>query len=388
MFDRGGAVVAFYHLWLRTSDGRAVELVREAQSEQDIRRWAETQQLLVLSIRPVESSGSRPIRIVAEEADQLLQEISQARIAELPLPEALEAAAEATENAKLEAALRQIATACRSGDSPERAIRDVVLPERLRDMLSAAVAADCPPAVLAELLEALAWRRRLRRAVWSALFYPAFTAVAAVLIGCVVAMYIIKFSFWQELGLMNYGRQLSYLLGVTRPVVILTLVGSLVILRLGVKPSTYEWLLVSAPLFGEIYLGAILVPWLRVIGRLLSAGVPVERALDLAGRLAGSALAENGSRLVTAKMQSGVTLGSSLSEWYALPRSCTAFIRWGEAVGQVEEGILQAALYLTGRTQLAAQTVPYVATPVYLIVFTTIALQPFILAFGVIRVIS
>ncbi|GIW96164.1 MAG: hypothetical protein KatS3mg110_4205 [Pirellulaceae bacterium] len=355
--------MAYYRCSLRTPDGRTVELELEAIDEHDLRsrlaeRWDE-----VLCIQKLEELRPGPDQLSSWQSHQLVSELAAGQAARLPADQVLEAAACAVSDARLAAVLKRAAEDCRQGTPLGQVLTGVRMPARYRAYLVAALETPQPAEVFLELLSGLVWRQRLRRQLLAALAYPLLSLLVVTFLTVII---VATLDAWMRFLEISAARSMPLQVLLVQSTSFILTCGVLVLLRGTLRRSAWEWLVLSSPVFGEIYEGALFVPWLRMMATLVQAGLPADQAIRTAGQLSGSGILEANIEPCIQSVRRGMPLGEALSQCYALPRTVLTFIRWSEERHCLEQGFIHAANYLTGKVELAARRVPVIVAPIAL----------------------
>jgi type IV pilus assembly protein PilC len=132
----------------------------------------------------------------------------------------------------------------------------------------------------------------------------------------------------------------------------------------------------SLPVFGKVTRGLAASKLCRALGATLGAGVPVNRALTLAGGACGNAVLQDAVERARLDVLRGDTLTGALSATRQFPPVAMQMLAVGEASGQTEEQLDKVADFLEGDAETAVkQSVKLLGVLVLLLVAYQIGSQ-------------
>lgn len=207
---------------------------------------------------------------------------------------------------------------------------------------------------VAEYLELFA---ELRGRITSALAYPAFLLVAGVLVTIFLMLFIVpRFqSLFDRLEDAGTGLPfITQLLLNTRLVMINQ--GWLILLVLGgIIYAVYQFFhtaqgkqffdrfILKIPQMGDIVRQSAVSRFCRILGTLLSNGVPLLRSLEISGRSTGNVLLEKAIIESAQNVSSGETLSKPLGASGLIPSATMAMIRIAEESNTLDQVLLKVA---------------------------------------------
>jgi type II secretory pathway component PulF len=232
------------------------------------------------------------------------------------------------------------------GRSFSQALRDFprVFTPLYINMVGAGEASGALPDILMRVVKHLMQEKSLRDRVSQALIYPAFLALA----GCGLIVIFITFMVPQLTGFMQQT-------GGTLPaptrvllsmhdlitgywwLVILVALGILVGFRAFVRSEegrlSWDRFRLNIPGYGRIRQHQYYAQFARTLGTLMENGVPLLRALDLVGEIAGNSFLEAKLREVRKAVIDGANLSSALAREKLFPELFTDMMSVGEQTG-------------------------------------------------------
>jgi len=342
---------------------------------------------LVLSVRPAGRKrvlsraklGARDLEMFCRRAQALLG-------AGVTAQEALEVLARESEKPALRAALARVSESVRSGFSLSAAMkaRPDVFPPTLSATVAAAEEAGALPEAFRRLASHYAREAAFRDRVKQAMTYPAIVAGLAVLVtagmfGFVVPRFAVLLA---QSGVplpgitratLELSRKVPQILGVLLGLVLAAFVLSGLV-RSSVRLSlVWERVLFRVPVLGRIALRAGAARLCRTLALMLETGIPVPRALEVAGRTAGL----ESFRQAASRAESVVRAGGRLAKGLESPLFPAAVLKMaavGEASGNLSGMISEAAALMEMEVDaLLGRLPPILETSMLLVVGGNVA---------------
>lgn len=232
------------------------------------------------------------------------------------------------------------------GRSFSQALRDFprVFPAIYVNLIAAGEASGALPDILKRLVEHLMQAKNLRDRVQQALIYPAFLAVA----GAALMVIFITFMVPQLTGFMSQnGGALPLptriLVGIHHIITgywwlgLTITVGFVVAFRAFVRSDegrvTVDRLRLAMPGFGRVIRHRHYAQFSRTLGTLMENGVPLLKALDLVGEIAGNRYIETRLADVRKAVIDGAHLSNALAATKLFPELFTDMMAVGEQTG-------------------------------------------------------
>ena len=220
---------------------------------------------------------------------------------------------------------------------------------------------------------------KLRSKIQGALWYPAAVVVIAVLVITVIMVFVIpKLSkiftqAGQELpaltktviGISQWMTQYWYFyIGVM--IVVPVLLRSYYQTKEG--RETIDYILIDLPLMGELIQKASIARVGRTLSTLLTAGVRILDALDIAAGTAGNAAIEKVMLNAKDYISRGKTLAEPLSKSKYMPSMVVQMVSVGEQTGNIDQMLARLADFYESEVEIVAETLTSLIEPILLVV--------------------
>jgi type II secretory pathway component PulF len=217
--------------------------------------------------------------------------------------------------------------------------------------------------VLKSLAEVCERDYKARKEVLSALLYPAFLMVAAFLLPPAATWYTKGFfAYLKDV----FGSVATFALPVGVVVVLLYLLRS--------APATYDRLKLGLPLVGKLLSQLAYARFSRSLAALISGGVEMKAALQLAIAALGNRYLESRCAPATAALSRGETLAQCLIAAEIFPPDLIQRVVIGERAGQLDKTLDKAAEYYDFEAQRSLKTlVQVLPVLVFLLVAVRVA---------------
>lgn len=207
---------------------------------------------------------------------------------------------------------------------------------------------------VAEYLELFA---ELRGRITSALAYPAFLLVAGVLVTIFLMLFIVpRFqSLFDRLEDAGTGLPLVTQLLLNARLVMLNQGWLILLVLFGIGYGIYQFaqsqrgkvffdrLILQVPQLGDIVRQSAVSRFCRILGTLLSNGVPLLRSLEISGKSTGNVLLEKAIVESAANVSSGETLSKPLGASGLIPSATMAMIRIAEESNTLDQVLLKVS---------------------------------------------
>src|SRR5438093_13279311 len=132
--------------------------------------------------------------------------------------------------------------------------------------------------------------------------------------------------------------------------------------------TTIDRIIVTAPIFGPIFLMTIMSRFSRVLSALLASGIPIVRALDIVRGVLGNKVVE----VEIDRMRDGVVAGQGLAEWLRgspiIPPLVVEMVAVGEEAGASADMLLRVSRYYDQDVDYAVKNLSTAIEPVLLII--------------------
>lgn len=295
--------------------------------------------------------GARELAVFTRQLGTLLK-------AGMPLLKALEALARQQRNEKFRSVVESLADGIKTGDTLSAAMaRHPRVFDRLYlSMIKAGEAGGVLDTVLDRLARFQEKSLHVRGKVASAMVYPAVVlGVAGVILAGLLLFVVPKFQ--QIFADLLKGAPLPPL---TRAVLavsdairhqallvaglaVAAWIGFRIFRRTETGARVVDTLVVKLPLFGDLFLKAIIARFGRTLGTLLSSGVPILPALLITRDTCGNARVASAIMRVHDRVKEGAPVARPLEATRVFPPMVTSMIEVGEHSGQLPEMLNKVA---------------------------------------------
>ena len=197
---------------------------------------------------------------------------------------------------------------------------------------------------------------KIRATIVAAMVYPAIISLVAGGIMAILMVWVVP-KFQEVFFTMLKGKPLPWLTQVVVGIAdairkhILAVVAVLAVLfvlgwlfkrsRFGTK--VLHWLLLHAPVVGDLFLKASIARFTRTFGTLLSSGVPILQALIITRDTSGNVHIANAINVVHDRVKEGDNVAKPLESTHIFPGMVTSMIEVGEETGALPEMLVRVA---------------------------------------------
>jgi len=233
---------------------------------------------------------------------------------------------------------------------------------------------------LSELSSSLEKERNLRAKVKSAMIYPAIVFFATIVLGLVIAFFILPKLTPLFLGL-NIAlpwttRALIWIANFVDNFGLITLVAAIVVvlllrwsLRLSAMVPISHWVTLHLPAFGRMSAKLNLARLAGTMGLLLKSGVRIDEAITVTQKTIGNYYFKQSLARAAADLDGGAKLSESLAKNPALfPPLFTRLIGVGEVSGQFEETFFYLAEFYEEEVDAEAKRLSTALEPILLLI--------------------
>ena len=341
---------------LGTESGEVIEEVHVADSESKLRRELEAKGLYILSLSRrgslswsvFASRGRR--RLKTREFLVFNQELAALLRAGLPLVQSLDILRQRVEDSSLTATLDDVHDRVRAGAALSEAFeaQGEMIPGMYTASLLAGEKSGGLEEVIRRYVDYVKVLTAVKRKTVSAMVYPALLlGLSSVVVAIIVLFVVPQFEGFYR----DFGRDLPI---ATRVIVGLSsfLRSSWLFLALGVggaiaaarrwmkQPDSatmlHRWIL-KVPVVGTIAGRFATSQFTRTLATLLSGGIPLVNALDVAAHALGNRFVAAQLTLVGQRVREGEPLAAALDERRIFPAVAIKMVEVGESTGALEE---------------------------------------------------
>lgn len=376
--------------------GRAKKGVRDADNAKVLRALLRKDGILATSIEEESVARTRTARevdlkrffqrVTASDLALLTRQLATLLHSGVPLVEALSALIEQVENTQLKSALTQTRDKVNEGTSFADALKaHPKLFETLYvNMVAAGEASGTLDVVLARLADHLDAQAQLRGKVMGALFYPAFMfvfgigVIALMMVVVVPKVTAIFADFEQALPwntrLLIFVSDLfvNYwwaLLGLAA----LGVVSFVRWIRTPRGRSAWDTRMLSVPIVGKLQTMIAVARFSRTLATLLSSGVSLLTALDIARNVLGNVELMRVVEEARASIREGESIAAPLKRSGRFPPIVIHMIAIGERSGELEAMLHHVATAYDNQISVRLQTLTSMLEPIMIVLMGTMA---------------
>ncbi len=349
----------------RSLDGKTTRGSISADSRHDAISELRQRSLYPLTIKDSKAQGAsvwewlRPKRVSAEVLSSHLTQLADLLENGVALLESLEVLAKESTHQRLGKTFTEVKNLVAEGVSFEDALAK--FPHQFPDICVSIVRAGAEGGFIEDALrrvsEYLERQAELKGRITSALAYPAFLIVAGVLVTVFLMLFIVP--RFQQLfdRLVESGTGLPAITQIllTTRLILLNQGWLILLILVGIgfavhkaaqsawgKAMIDRWVL-RLPLLGDIVRQSAVSRFCRILGTLLSNGVPLLRALEISSKSIGNKLLEQAIVDSAKNVSAGESLSKPLSASGLIPAATMAMIRIAEESNSLDKVLLKIA---------------------------------------------
>ena len=306
----------------------------------------------------------------------------------LPLVQCLDILAKESPNMSLRKILNSVKESVEAGTTLAEAMKKhpKVFSDLYVNMVAAGEVGGILDTVLNRLAVTIEKAAALKRQIKSAMLYPLITLTVAVAVVAVLMIFVIpQFgALFKDMGaqlpaltlyvmnISNWIANVSHLLimGVSIAAVI---VGKIAMDR---NPKTqmllhrfYIWL----PALGDVIRKSAVASFTRILGTLISSGVPIMDGLDIVARVAGNRVVEAELKRVKQAISEGKTLSEPLRQSKVFPPMVVQMIGVGEQTGALDAMLQKIADFYEQEVDESVETLTGLLEPAIMIFLAIVA---------------
>lgn len=351
----------------RDKDGKMVEGVLAAPSSRDVLAQLRKMNLVAVNVAESTARGGGiqdllvrwgltskrpPVRLKGDDFVVFTRQLSTMISAGIPLLESLEILAEQATDKGFKLTLEEVVADIRSGADLSAALgrHPRVFTHIYVSMVKSGEASGKLDEILVRLAEYQEASAELKREIRAAMTYPVISLVMVV--GIASFLLIVIVPKFEEMFKTMLGAQLPMITQVVMgfslflKAHILPIVGALAAaataLVLYVKKSVkgrrqWDWLKISAPIFGPLAHKVCISRFSRTFGTLIQSGVPILGALEIVANTVGNVLVEEDIVKAKEAVRQGEQLAAPLAKSKNFPLMVTRMIAVGEKTGALEK---------------------------------------------------
>ena len=298
----------------------------------------------------------------------------------LPLSDSLVVLQKQTENKRLQEIITDISSDIDGGSTFAGALsKHEVFSTAYVNVVKAGEASGTLDKVLLKLADNLEKEREFTGKIKGALIYPAVIVVAMIFVAAIILIFVVpKLSeVYKDIGIAlplptriliamsEFSIRFWWLL------VILGVAGFYV---LGKYRKTEDGgllidkLLLKVPVFGKLNRDSSLTEFIRTLGVLVGAGVPILESLKIAGSTATNATHREAAKNVAALVEKGTTLSNALGKFEEFPPIVSQMSSVGEETGKMDDVLEKVAHFFELEVEQQVKNLTTALEPIIMVV--------------------
>lgn len=374
------------------ADGKEKKGSIVAETREDAARSLKDQGLLPMSIgkqsaldKDINFSFGKKKGVKVRDLSVFCRQFSSIIKAGVNVINALSMMSEQTENKKLKAAIKNVQSNVEKGETLSRAMRSEgdIFPSLLVSMVAAGEASGSLETAIERMAIQFEKDAKISGMVKKAMIYPIILIV--VMIGVVIAMMMfvipnfmdmfegldaeMPFMTVMVINMSNFILDKWWLL-------ILIVAGIVFAYKSYYKTDAGRHMIdrikIKIPVFGVLAVKTACARFSRIMSTLLSAGMPMISAIEIAAGTMDNVLFKDALQ----KVRSGVALGMGFSQQIGVTRLFPAMlvhmVGIGEETGNIEDMLTNVANYYDEEVELATQSVTALMEPMIIIVMAVV----------------
>jgi type IV pilus assembly protein PilC len=377
-----------YSFQAKTADGRTVRGDVDATNETEARVKLRAQKLTPLKVAPKGAAGAQAtaknplrMRVKSKELQLFTRQFAVLVGSGVPIMQSLEAMANGGRGLNMTTAIRGVLDAVTRGRPLGEAMAafPMVFDRLYVNLVKAGEEGGVLDTVLNRLAEYIEKSVKLRGKVVGALWYPgAIIAVAILVISCIMIFVIPSF-------VKMFSQSKTELPALTRMVIQVSdftknywwmamgaAVGAFFAIRAYYETAegriVLDQIMIDTPVFGTLIQRSSIARVSRTLSTLLSAGVRIMDAIEIAGATAGNAVIEKAMMDAKAVVARGRTLAEPLSKVKYFPPMVTQMIAIGEQTGNIDTMLGKVADFYEDEVETAAEAMTSMIEPLLMVV--------------------
>ncbi|MCC5828003.1 MAG: type II secretion system F family protein [Phycisphaeraceae bacterium] len=372
--------MATFEYIARTRDGKRIGGTLQADTEAAILRALDERQLFPLSIEAREevASGVGGGRVTTRQLAMAYSQVADLLTAGVPLMASLQTLARIQKEGGLKAALLKVVDEVSSGKTLADALGEhpgVFRPLHVA-MIRAGERGGFLEDVLANLGGFLERQDELRNKVVGTLIYPFILVLVGVGAVSFMLMFLVpRFEqFFSEMTLPLPSRVMFAVSGALRdfwPIVVVAMVmgiaGLISLIKSPWGRKTLDAVVLQLPVVGLALRMLAITRFCRILGTLLSNGVPILQALAISRDAAGLVRLSNAIEEAIENVRKGKSLSDPLRQSGIFPEEILEMITVAEESNQMEKTLLKIAETVDRRTERSVDVAVKLIEPVILV---------------------
>lgn len=323
----------------------------------------------------------------------------------LPLIQALEAIAQQHPNKEFKAVLEQIRSDVEAGTTLSAAMarHPKVFDSLYTNMVAAGETGGILDTILQRLCSFIEKIVKLKRALRSALIYPATILLIAVGVVTVILWKVVPVfsTLFEGFGVdlpLPTRIVITFSMLIQRYMIFLIILVGIAIFGLRSYNKTdkgrrhIDRTLLKIPILGEVLRKIGVARFTRTLATLLTSGVPILEGLDITAKTSGNAILEDTIYLLRLKIEGGGTMSDPMQQSGFFPAMVTQMVSVGEATGELDTMLVKVADYYEEEVDVVVANLLTILEPVLMVflgvVVGGIVISMYLPLFKLIQVLS
>lgn len=299
----------------------------------------------------------------------------------LPIVQCLDLLAAQQDNAEFARVLLAVKAKVEGGATFAESLRDhpKVFDTLYTSLVDAGEVAGILDSILTRLIVTIEKSEAIKKKVKGAMVYPVLVIVAGIAIVIVLLIFVIPTfeKMFSEMGgqlpaptqmiidaskwMQNYWPHVMAVLA--------TICGTIYfILSNKTTRKKFDTVLLTVPLFGDLVCKQSVARFSRILGTMISAGVPILDSLELVARTAGNMRIEEALYYVREKIAEGKQIAEPLGETNIFPNLVVQMINVGEQAGALDQMLGKIADFYDEEVDAAIGALLSMMEPVIMVV--------------------
>lgn len=370
----------------RDTRGRVFKGELEATTESEARIKLRAQKLMPMKLSQAEQkvSGLKKVggkSVPLKELQIFTRQLSTLLGSGIPILQSLEVLSQSQRSPGMQIALKQMVHDINQGRRFGEAMAEhpLVFDRFFVNMVKAGEESGTIDQILNRLAIYIEKAAKIRSQVKGALVYPiAIMVVAGVVVAALLVFVIPKF----ESLFANSGQELP---GLTQMVVTLsktfiaywwailgglggTIFGAVNYYRTDDGKKTVDAVAIDLPYIGDLIQKSAVARFTRTLATLLSSGVSIMEALEIASKVTGNHVIENALLRAREAISEGKSLTVPLAKEKYIPQMVTQMIGVGEQTGAIDQMLNKVADFYEDEVDVAVSALTSVMEPLLMVV--------------------
>ncbi|AIS52349.1 type 4 fimbrial assembly protein PilC [Thermoanaerobacter kivui] len=303
----------------------------------------------------------------------------------IPIVTSLATMKEQVENKRLKKALSEVYEEVQKGRTLSDAMKkhEDVFPMLLYNMIEVGEVSGTLDKVMNEMADHFEKENELDQKVKSALTYPVIVSIVAVLVVIFLLTNVLPVfvSMFKNAG-VELPLPTRILLAVSSSIsqYWYLYIGGIVLfsfslsrfLRTKEGGRIYDTMLINMPIFGPLNRKVLISRFTRTLGTLISAGIPLIKAMEVVERVVGNTVVAEGLRAAQEDVKKGIPLSEPLKRIGIFPPMVIQMISVGESSGSLDSILNKTADFYDGEVDTAVSQMTTLLEPLIIVMLATV----------------